>query len=297
MRAHTRQLTNPYAHVQMASISERSPQDELDHDLQVLNFTQLRKKYSVESGSHYNLLKKCRREGLEISSEWLKFASYLRDMGPKPSRRHVAALVDPNCKVIGPGNFKWLTMEELAAQRPRAPTLKRGGARTTVRAVADQTGRSKTAVRYAWKINALDKLFETAERRTPSSVAWTYPGPKSDAAFLIAFNNWRKLNGIRDGDPRAYPDVFFCLSAFDTLAKLETKLCRSGQSDFTDDAQVDRWRRVIGSRKDEAVFAQYLELRTRLIVALNSIAERDLDLARSITPSPRVREAHPVTDG
>jgi hypothetical protein len=274
----------------MTSIAERSPHAELEDDLKVLNFSQLRKKYSSESGSHYNLLKKCRQEGFQIANEWLQFAAYLRDMGPRPSRRHVAARADPNCKVIGPGYFKWLTMEELAAQRPRAPALERGGAPTTVGSIADQTGRSKTAVRYALKTNALDKLFDAPKQRTPAGVVWTYPGPKSDAAFLIAFNNWKKSKAIRDGDPRAHPDVFFVLSALGTLAKLERKLCQSGQFDFKDEYQVNLWKELNQGHKEQALFAHYVELRTRLEVALNSIANRDLDFAMSIKPSFKMRE-------
>lgn len=75
---------------------------DLEHDLKMLNDSQLRKKYPSESATHYRVLKICRRNTFEIDGKWRRFSGYLADMGPKPSPKHVAGLVDPHKKYSDP---------------------------------------------------------------------------------------------------------------------------------------------------------------------------------------------------
>jgi hypothetical protein len=273
---------------------EEGPFPDFRFDLEALNFTELRKKYLPEYGTHCRFLRICRKNCFEIDERWIGFSEYLRDMEPKPSPKHVAGFVDANRKIFGPGNFRWLTMAELAAQRPGASVVEFEGVRTTVKAVADQLGLSQAAVRYAWRSNSLPKLFEQANKSDKSlDLIWRYPGPKSEADFSISFNDWRKKT-VDEQDKRAFPDVYFYLSGMITLSIIEKKLGLSGFTDFSDVSQLDHWRLKYLNGSLEATFNQYSGLRSRLLEALKSIAKRDQEFARSITPVPGTLEAHQI---
>ncbi len=257
----------------------------------MLNDSQLRKKYPSESATHYRVLKICRRNTFEIDGKWRRFSGYLADMGPKPSPKHVAGLVDPHKKIFGPDNFRWLTMAELAAQRPGARVIEFEGAHTTAKAIGDQLGRSQSSVLYAWHSNSLAKFVAQAKKPiTSQDSSWIYPGPKSEADFLISFKNWRKKT-LDEGDKRAFPDVFFYLSGMKALSALEKKLGCPGLTDFFDENQLEQWG---SNRAPEAGFSQYSGLRKRLLAALRSITRRDADFARSITPVPGKLEANEI---
>jgi hypothetical protein len=204
----------------------------LEYDLKTLNDSQLRKKYPVESSTHYRILKLFRESDFEIDTKWKRFCGYLADMGLRPSPRHVSGFINPHKKIIGPGNFRWLTMTELATQRPRASVIEFEGTRTTAKAIGDRIGRSRASVLRAWQSNSLDKLVAQATKSIKSKdSSWTYPGPKSEADFLISFNNWKKKSSY-EGDKRGFPDVFFYLSGMRALSKIERKLGQSGLTDF-----------------------------------------------------------------
>jgi hypothetical protein len=278
----------------MGRETPQSTNIDLELDLKMLNDSQLRKKYPVESSTHYRILKLSRESGFEIDRKWKRFSGYLADMGPRPSPKHVSGFVDSRQRIIGPGNFGWLTMTELAAQRPGARVIEFEGARTTAKAIGDRIGRSQASVLHAWQSNSLAKLVAQATRSVKwKDSSWTYPGPKSEADFLISFNNWRKKT-LDEGDKRGFPDVFFYLSGMRALSKLEKKLGQSGFTDFFDESQIEQWRSNALSANLGATFTQYIELRQRLLAALGSIARRDADFACSITPTPGKLEADKI---
>jgi hypothetical protein len=55
--------------------------------------------------------------GIGVWSEWLySFESFLRDIGPRPSKKHTVDRID-NAKGYEPGNVRWATSIEQSANR------------------------------------------------------------------------------------------------------------------------------------------------------------------------------------
>ena len=267
--------------------------DELRFDLMRLSEQALRKKYKSESGTHHRGLLKSRTSGWDIFPEWQKLSAYLRDMGPRPSPKHLASFVDPRNKVFGPGSFKWITMAELASQRVGATVIMIEKEPTTVAALADKLGVSGKAIRYALQKQTLNQLIDSSKAPPAQAIDWAYPGPKSQAAFLIGFKAWKSKYTTKD-DKRGFIDVYFYLSGLRSLSIIEAKLGITGATDLEDAKQLEAWKSQVRPPALELVFRRYVTARERLGAAFSSIKQRDPDFARSIQLLPGKRNAEEV---
>ena len=139
------------------------------HDVKNLSSTQLIKKYP---GEHSSWLASKQRSGANFHAPWRKFASFLRDMGPKPNSAYTLDRDDPNDLRYGPGLCHWKSTKDQSINK-----------RATVR-LTDAHDRTLPLETWA-RIKGLDAHMMRQQRRR----GWT------DLEILAG----RRLSGTEKG--------------------------------------------------------------------------------------------------
>jgi hypothetical protein len=117
--------------------------------------------------------------GIKVCDRWRKFANFLADMGARPEGKSLDRWPD-NDGNYEPGNCRWATPEEQAANTRTNHTITAAGRTQTITAWARELGVDPGAIRYR-----IDKMGWDPERAvtTPRS---TTRGPKSRKDITLA---------------------------------------------------------------------------------------------------------------
>ncbi len=83
--------------------------------------------------------------GITICDRWQSFASFLADMGPRPSPAHTIDRLD-NALGYQPGNCRWATAKEQGQNRRDNIAVTHDGRTQTVELWAEETGITKAAL-------------------------------------------------------------------------------------------------------------------------------------------------------
>lgn len=75
--------------------------------------------------------------GITVSSEWDDFATFLKDVGPKPSPAHSLDRIDNNDH-YRPGNVRWATSKEQARNKRNTRHIEFEGVKMTASDLADR---------------------------------------------------------------------------------------------------------------------------------------------------------------
>ncbi len=137
----------------------------------------LRKKMSPEYYSWTSMRSRCTNQnhtayalyggrGIQIAPEWDSFATFLRDMGPRPLGTSIER-IDGNGH-YGPANCRWATRADQSNNRRTNTFYEHGGERKTLAQWAESAGVSYNTlharvVRFKWP---LDRAMSTPPRRS-----------------------------------------------------------------------------------------------------------------------------------
>lgn len=97
--------------------------------------------------------------GIKVCDRWMDFAAFLNDMGERPSKAHSIDRIDRNGN-YEPGNCRWATPHEQAANLPSTVHVRYRGQRLTLSSAIALSGNSisKGAVRErlkkGWSVKA-----------------------------------------------------------------------------------------------------------------------------------------------
>jgi hypothetical protein len=85
--------------------------------------------------------------GITICPAWDRFATFLADVGPRPSRKHSIDRIDNN-RGYEPGNVRWATRREQMRNTRRNQWIEFGGERLVVSDWAIRLGIPKSTLRH-----------------------------------------------------------------------------------------------------------------------------------------------------
>lgn len=109
--------------------------------------------------------------GIYVCAEWNDFETFLREMGPRPSKKHSIDRVDndgPYCKA----NCRWATAQEQAENRRTSRLIEHNGESLTIAAWEKRLGMSPHTVwkrlKRGWTV--VEALTST-RKKAPSTVA------------------------------------------------------------------------------------------------------------------------------
>lgn len=77
--------------------------------------------------------------GITVCEEWMDFASFFADMGPRPSKKHSLDRINNNGP-YSPENCRWATAKDQARNTSRSRRYAFHGKRLTIPDIAEQTG-------------------------------------------------------------------------------------------------------------------------------------------------------------
>lgn len=113
--------------------------------------------------------------GIKVCERWNVFATFVEDIGPRPSSRHSIERID-NDGNYEPSNCRWATQKEQARNRRDNTIVTYGGERMALARAAELAGFSYQAVVQrivrGWSIDAAlsikpRKIFLKVSRRQP----------------------------------------------------------------------------------------------------------------------------------
>jgi hypothetical protein len=105
--------------------------------------------------------------GISICERWSDFNIFYADMGPRPTPRHSLDRIDNNGN-YEPGNVRWATRKEQAANQRRVKLITFRGKQMPIKAAARLAGISVSAMVYRIKVgNALDTGYRGRRTSTP----------------------------------------------------------------------------------------------------------------------------------
>lgn len=121
----------------------------------------------AEYGIWAGMLKRCRNKnvpyfhryggrGISVCDRWLFFETFLKDVGPRPSPRHMLDRIS-NDGDYEPGNVRWVTSKESNRNRCNNRLLTYGGDTKTLAEWAERTGLPYHTLkarlsRYGWSL-------------------------------------------------------------------------------------------------------------------------------------------------
>lgn len=216
----------------------------------------LRAAFPHEYVAFRRIVNKCRGEKADISTEWLDFKSFIRDVGTKPSAFHALTLIDKNLRRYEKGNVEWST-----GWRGSKPVKKMTQDENT-----KSYENSRRKMEDGRSVGNLDRL--------PLTQSWRYPGPRPEAEFLVKFNGWKSKLGP-DHQHLRFPDVYYVFSTIKALTVLSSALLII--KNHPDDAN---------SEKELILQRRYNILCRNINSAIASIARRDSELADRLKIGP-----------
>lgn len=83
------------------------PQAMLLSDLDGLTIMQLREKYRGEATAHSNMMARVTSKGAKVHPEFRTFKDFLRQVGPKPTKKATLDRIDNNDPEYAPGKVRW----------------------------------------------------------------------------------------------------------------------------------------------------------------------------------------------
>lgn len=86
--------------------------------------------------------------GITVDPRWDSFETFFQDMGPRPSKRHTLDRWPKPLLGYRPGNCRWATAEEQAANTVSAKLLTMNGETLPVAAWARKTGVGRATIQY-----------------------------------------------------------------------------------------------------------------------------------------------------
>lgn len=87
-------------------------------------------------------------KNIKVCSRWLKFENFIKDMGPRPSKKHTLDRWPKPLLGYKPGNCRWATAEEQAANTVSAKRLTMHGETLPIAAWARRTGIGRATIQY-----------------------------------------------------------------------------------------------------------------------------------------------------
>lgn len=202
------------------------PFPEIEEDIVNLTKTQLREKYKSTYSSWKNM-KSRRHDGGEVHPKFEDFSSFLKIMGPRPSKNDSLDRIDPNDPEYAPGKVKWSDKTQQANNQSRSIKLEYKGKMKPLTEWCRDFGLKADTVRrrYHNGETAEEILFgkqETARVQNPKrayhTTAQKWPWLSSRRA-----DEWEK-NFIEGHDHLESRYDFFISSAEDELQRIEDEL-------------------------------------------------------------------------